>query len=127
MIVDHARVIRDDRYFAKKRAKVAAANRRHDVIAVNVLHDRNEACCRREAWKTTLAKLLAPTIADAVHGDPANVDGDLVAFQKTPFQHEHCKGVLNEPLYRALQWTRAKSLVVTFSGKQMLRRRSQVN
>ena len=73
MKLDHARAVRDPAYLARKRSKLERAAVGVGMRHLDVVHDHDRACCRREAWSATLAKLAAPAIAAAAARDPRDV------------------------------------------------------
>jgi hypothetical protein len=79
--IDHARAIRDARYFAKKRVKLEAAARRQGLIELHAIHDDNGNCCRRETWKATLARLIGAAVGNATNRTPANVESVLAEHE----------------------------------------------
>ena len=73
MIVDHARVIRDEPYRDRIRERLRALLRVPGVSLTDVLHEADRSCCRTQAWPLTAAHLLGPLLADIAGVDPENM------------------------------------------------------
>ena len=79
MTLDHLRLIRENQYRNRCRARIAAAmkNGPATVIKVHVLHEHDDSCCKVERWPLTAAKVWDLALADASGKKPEDVSALL--------------------------------------------------
>lgn len=64
--LDHMRYIRRQDYRRELHARLRRliAEEPHAVSQMNVMHEANNSCCRREPWPTTYSNLMGALRAD---------------------------------------------------------------
>lgn len=74
--VDHLRAIRSSNYRAGRRAKIAKRiARKGSVNVIDVAHEPDGSCCRKQPWPVTSAYIFGEIIAEACGVNT----GDLIA------------------------------------------------
>lgn len=64
LVIDHLRLINDSEYAVEQRLRLECVIRlRGVVVNLQIDHERDDACCKREGWTVTWARLVAATIA----------------------------------------------------------------
>jgi len=66
MTIDHLRYIQDRAYRREVHARLRRliAEERHELGSADVVHEAGNACCLREAWPVTHARIVAALTAD---------------------------------------------------------------